>query len=752
MSSRVGDLPLFLRDFIYDNGWTALRDIQEASLAIASGTGDNILIFSGTSSGKTEAAFFPVLSTLYEERPSGFGVLYVGPLKALIDDQYQRLLRITGDSGIRVTCWHGDADARRKLRARDDPSGILQITPESLQGLVLFHPEGIRHMFGDLRWIVIDELHSFLDSSRGLQLLCVLSAVLKIARCSPRIIGLSATISDVMSAQRWISSVNGRETVPVSSSIRGDHTIRVHYNHFPRPDSDLREDAIEHFYQELFEETDAYNCIVFTNSRLKTEMTARSLLIFSGMMGSGKRVVLHHGSLSREIRKGSEASLRSSDQRVTLVATTTLELGIDVGDVDRVVQIEPPHRASSFVQRMGRSGRRNGHPVMVMFCSEEEGQVYDSPLGICQSLIQSLALIDLYERDSWVEPVSHSLLPYGLLFQQAMVTVHAFSDVRPDSLSRYLRGLYPFRNVSEEDFEILLSDMMGRGYLEIFPDDGTLVIGKEGERFMDPQTILAVFDDDNEVRVFHGDRLIGYLPRPPPEGRKILLGGRAWTVLKMSRSRVSVKPIDSSAVTVWSSGIPEVHTKVVRRMRDILASDTDYHCLDVSASGKLANDRVTVRDIIGSTFFKSGDSVVIYPWLGTVQFDSLVRVLKRIPEVHVYDTVPMFRISVRTDMSPMELWLHIESVRRTVDPMDLVENDDPLVLEKFDRYVPTELLRKRFAVDKIDLSFELPQPYGHSLRGSVKRRGTALAGCRDFEVPSTPVRDQLNSVEGRRVI
>ena len=462
----------------------------------------------------------------------------------------------------------------------------------------------------------------------------------------------------------------------------------------------------------MYEETNPYNCIVFANSRLKAEKTSRSLSGYSEYMGSPKRIAIHHGSISRELRKDSESKLKSSDFKTTLVATTTMELGIDVGDVERVIQLDPPFASSSFVQRMGRSGRRTGHPVMILFCSDEEGNSYDTPLGISMSLIQSLALINLYEREHWVEPITHSELPYGLLFQQIMITASVFVSVGSERMAEYMHGLYPFRNIPVEDCRILISDMIAHDYLHVVPDNGSMVVGDAGERLMDPRRILAVFEDDNDYPVMFGDKTIGYLPKRPVVGGKILLGGRAWIVKGMERNTVIAEPYGSEAVTRWNSGIPNIHTRVIREMRDILLGDQSFDCLDSDASHRLQSDRQTLKEVLtdDTMFVVEDDKLVIYPWLGSIQFDTLLRILRRLDEVIVFDVVPMFRIKLFTKLSKKELYDSIENYRKSVDPMNLIEKDDNFVIDKFDRYVPESLLRKRFVSERIDIDFTLTSP------------------------------------------
>lgn len=707
------DLPWFIREYMYDRGWSFLRDIQERTLDLISRGDCNVLLSAGTSGGKTEAAVFPVIASIYRDRPRGIGAVYIGPLKALIDDQNGRLNEILKLSEIRVTAWHGDIDSRRKNDIRSNPSGILQITPESLQGIVAFHPEDLKAMFGDLRFVIVDEVHAFLGSDRGLQLLCVLYMISRMTGCRPRVIGLSATLSDMEAAKAWVSSINGMRTEEVRDDRVLEHTIAVRFYHFPEDEGDdRRRDAVARYYDAIFRETDPYNCIVFTNSRMKAENTKRSLMSYSSYVGSSKRIAIHHGSVSKEIRKDSEVKLRSSDYNTTLIATTTMELGIDVGDVDRVIQIEPPYSSSSFVQRMGRSGRRTGHPVMVLFCTDDEGRPFDHPMEFSLSLMMGLAMINLYERDHWVEPIHPGNRPYGLLFQQILIMAASLNGVREDELKAIVRGMYPFRGVSEGDLDCLLAHMKSSDYLYEIPDEGVLVVGDSGERLMSPQRILAVFEDDNEYEAVYGDKKIGYLPKQLGVGGKVMLGGRAWTIKSIAGKKVSIVPTPGDAVTRWNSGIPNVHTAVVREMRNVLFGDDCFEGLGHQARARLISDREIIRSTVprDRTFVKEGDDITIYPWLGTVQFDTLMRILKKIPEANVLKAVPMLRIVIETTMSIEELHGRIESIRTTIKPVELMEKDDRLVRGKFDPYVPKSLLIKRFTDEMIDLSFDLCLP------------------------------------------
>ena len=209
----------FIQDFIYRNHWESLRAIQVAAGEVIFDSDDNLLLSASTASGKTEAAFFPILTLFQEEMPRSVGALYIGPLKALINDQFLRLNELCREAGIPVWHWHGDVARSQKSRLLKNPSGILQITPESLEALLLRRHSEIPHLFGDLRFVVIDEVHSLLRGDRGGQTLCLMERLSRLAGVNPRRIGLSATIGDPERTGRFLSMGTGRRTaIPVIRS------------------------------------------------------------------------------------------------------------------------------------------------------------------------------------------------------------------------------------------------------------------------------------------------------------------------------------------------------------------------------------------------------------------------------------------------------------------------------------------------------------------------------------------------------
>ncbi|MGN0546419.1 MAG: DEAD/DEAH box helicase, partial [Acutalibacteraceae bacterium] len=379
----------FVQDFIYRNNWESLRAIQVAAADAIFNTDDNVLLSASTASGKTEAAFFPILTLFSEDIPRSVGAIYIGPLKALINDQFMRLNDLCAEANIPVWHWHGDVPQSHKNKMLKNPSGILQITPESLEALLLHKHSYIPKLFGDLRFIVIDEVHSLMRGDRGGQTLCLIERLSKLAGVNPRRIGLSATIGDLESTGKFLSSGTGRNTAIPKIEAKGIKW-RLSMEHFyingPQASQDKEEnnsmpeldiatdkapDNADPGMAYIFEHTRGKKCLVFVNSREECETVTTTLRQYCEAKNEPDRFLIHHGNLSASFRETAEAVMKDDSQNCTTVTTATLELGIDIGRLERAFQIDAPFMVSSFLQRMGRTGRRDMPPEMWFVMREE---------------------------------------------------------------------------------------------------------------------------------------------------------------------------------------------------------------------------------------------------------------------------------------------------------------------------------------------------------------------------------------------
>lgn len=712
MSDLFSDLPWFLQEYIHENRWETFRSIQLETYRLFVRGKEHILISAGTSSGKTEAAMFPVIASLYNDPPATFGALYVGPLKALIDDQFERISPILRESGLRITGWHGDVGQSSKKKALKDPSGILQITPESLQNIVSNHPEELPRLFSDLRFVIIDEVHTFMGSDRGLQLLCCLERIERATGCRPRRLGLSATISDLTSACDWLSAGTGISTAAVSDNAVGERVVEVRYNLFPTEKEEeglARKRALTRYYKELYADVRGKSCIVFTNSRDSAEKTSRSLNKMAELDGRPGEVFIHHGSVSKELRRNAETALKNKERKVTVVATVTLELGIDVGNLDRIVQIGAPYTCSSFVQRMGRSGRRGGRQNMVVYCNEDLTKYWTAVDGIPFDLVKCIAIAELVLRDGWVESPYIPRLPYGLLYHQTLEYIKSGIGVKFEELVSEVLSLYPFRHITRKDYRTLMVHLIRKGELQTM-EDGTILLGEQGERMAFGRDFCSVFTTGKEFEIKFNGKSIGSIQQVPRIGDLVQLAGRVWEVVDISIEdyHADVVESDGTVNTLWSSGTPGMDTRVLRKMKEVLISSEDYPYLDDDARTCLGLCRSKAYDEgLDSVFVRKEHGFRLYPWLGSRQFDTLERILSQIDDVKGIRCRQPYYIDLVTDLSENEIRSEIERYQSNMENVSLVVESDDLRIGKFDAHVPEELLIKQFAADEIDLDFEI---------------------------------------------
>ncbi|MEO0687154.1 MAG: DEAD/DEAH box helicase, partial [Cyanobacteria bacterium J06649_11] len=340
MSDVYNRLAPFIQEYIYNNNWTELRPVQAAACKVIFDTDAHLLVAAGTASGKTEAAFLPVLTHLYEKPSSTIGAIYIGPIKALINDQFERLNDLLREADIPVYHWHGDVPQTRKKQLLKKPSGILQITPESLESLLINKHENLINLFGDVRFVVIDEIHAFMGTERGCQILCQLERLANLTKNKHRRIGLSATLGDYSLAEDWLSS--GTDKSVITPKIEAaKRQIKLALEHFYVPEqSDNSE--ITDCDKYIFNLSKSRKCLIFANNKSQTESVIASLRQIADSERQPDIYHVHHGSISASLRQVAENAMREPNQPAVTAATLTLEVGVDIGYLQRVIQLESP--------------------------------------------------------------------------------------------------------------------------------------------------------------------------------------------------------------------------------------------------------------------------------------------------------------------------------------------------------------------------------------------------------------------------
>lgn len=635
-----------VRQWIWSTGWTELRDIQEAAIRILLERRSDLVIAAATASGKTEAAFLPICSTLVAEaRQTGIRALYISPLKALINDQFRRLTDLCQRLDIPVHRWHGDVPASRKHKVLQQPSGILLITPESLEALFVRRGPSMGRLFGSLEWVVIDELHAFVGTDRGRQLQSLLNRIeLRTRRLIPRI-GLSATLGDLSLAAGFLRPKSspggtGRVETLVSCSEGQELLLQVRAvvaatgPETGDPDGQPADGVADtEIASHLFKSLRGEDHLVFANSRSMVEAIADLLRRRSDRERLPNEFFPHHGNLSRELREEVEERLKDPARPTTAICTSTLELGIDIGRVASVAQIGAPFSVASLRQRLGRSGRRDEPAVLRFYISEPEITARSHPLdGLFTELVQAIAMVDLL-IERWCEPAPEGALHLSALVQQILSLTAEHGGVTAREAWRALCESGPFDTVSSHHLARLLR-CLGAHDLLIQSPDGTLLPGEKGERILEHFSFYTIFQTPEEYQVLHRGRALGTLTFEHllAEGMHIIFAGRRWRVVLVTpeHKRVEVEPSPGGRIPTFlgTPGGP-IHDRIRTRMCDVWSDGNFPRYLDTTARKLLAEGRghFTRLGLDTRRLLESGRDTILFLGRGDVIMNTVALLL-----------------------------------------------------------------------------------------------------------------------------
>lgn len=698
---------------LWDMKWTELRPIQaEAIEHLLGGTPTDCIIASPTASGKTEAAFLPVLSAIADEPAGGVRAIYIGPLKALINDQFGRIEQLCERMEMPVCRWHGDVDdgPRKALLAR--PAGVLLITPESLEAMFVLRPTQLPALFSRLAYVVIDEAHAFLGSPRGAQLISQLHRLRVRTGADPLRIGLSATLGDRAAACRWLRR-DGRPVRVIESSSTGAAIrlkLRGLWRHsVPEEKKDDGDPTIAEVARAILLACHGKTNLVFANAKTLIEALADELKSQASAMAIVDEIVVHHGSLSKDEREHAEEQLRSG-RPCTAVCSNTLELGIDIGAIDEVVQVSPPWSVSSLVQRLGRSGRRPGAARVLRGYFVEDFPGADATLWdrLQLDFIRGLAAIELM-LESWLEPPEVDRANLSTLVQQSLSSLADTGGIRAHELFARLAESGAFFGLTRADFVALLRELGARDLIEQLPD-ATLVLGLKGQRIVEHYSFYAAFKAPTEFQVLFRDRAIGTLPENmlPAAGEHLILAGRRWLVeeIDTERRQVHVSPSKGRRPPRFASGQPDTDSHLHARMRSLLSSENVPTYLDEIATEILQHARLATRNgQLGTLVRLLPDRTVLSLWAGT----------------RIHRTLWLVLVSAGLRVEPAsDVALEVFAEPKTWLPVlrQFVEAPDGRALahfaeerlfaritdgEKFDVFLPSELWRTSYARERLDI-------------------------------------------------
>lgn len=636
-----------IQHWLWNSGWTELHDAQEQAIPVLLEGTQDVIIAASTASGKTEAAFLPILTRLSQKGNEGSLAIYISPLKALINDQWRRLEELTEVVDLQVVPWHGDIGKTTKDKFIKTPRGVLLITPESMEAMLMHHGHGLKGLLKGLQYLVVDELHAFMGLERGKQLQSLLHRIeTAVGRTVPRV-GLSATLGDMNGAIQFLRR-GGSARLIVSKSQGQELKVQVRGIREPAqpskgPDGELIPDGDEAIAQHLFQVLRGSNHLVFPNSRMDVEFFADKLRRMCEDAGCPNEFWPHHGNLAKDIREETEAALKQKERPATAICTSTLELGIDIGSVKSVVQIGSPPSVASLRQRLGRSGRRKGEAAILRAYCRERDLDDDAHLSdlLREDLVQTVAMIQLL-IDGWYEPVRVDGIHGSTFVQQVLSSLYQHGGMLAGNLWNLHCASGAFNAVTKDHFTALLRKL---GAEEVIFQDpaGLLMLAPKGERITEHYTFYAAFTSEDEFRIVTAGKSIGSMPinQPLQEGSFLIFAGRRWLVKSVSEEEkvIEVLPAAAGSVPRFSGGRSSVHLRVRKQMREVLATRDPIPFLDAEGHRLLEEARDNyVRLGLGTTeFIKLGRSTHYLHWSGDAEANTLAlwlaaRGLKSIPD------------------------------------------------------------------------------------------------------------------------
>lgn len=679
---------------VWDMKWDNFTPIQEKTIPIIMNTNKNVIISSGTASGKTEAAFLPILSLIEESAKTSLKVIYVSPLKALINNQFDRIYKLCKSLEIAIHRWHGDVDQNKKNKFIKNPSGILQITPESIESILINRTESANMVFKNVEFIIIDEIHSFFNSERGVQLRSLLYRLEYYNNSKPRIIGLSATIDNFDFVRKWVN-IKDTDSVEIIEAKDSDKKLYYSLMHFNQ--DEFGKKPLE-LFEDIRELTKENKSIIFCNSRGEVEEATVLLNRLSGKEGIGETYYAHHSSIDKKEREYVEKRMSESSSPQTVVATSSLELGIDIGAIELVIQMDSTFTVSSLKQRLGRSGRKKDSSQLL--------QIYTTKND---SLLQSLAVMELL-LEKWIEPAYGYSLPYDILFHQIISLCNETNGLTFQDLMNRIDSISIFDNLLKNKIQILIEYMVEKDYLEIIKGRNEYIVGLEGERLLRSKEFYAVFLSSEEYTVQHGNKKIGQLDKafPIKLNDNIILSGKLWTIISFDnkRDKVYVKTASNAKPPRYFGGGVKLHCRILEKIMELLCSTQEFKYGNETALDLLNELRTPYQTYkVNSNeriIWQTKDEMIFETFTGTKIFRTLVWMLK-VSRINVEEYDGLGRLKI-VGIYPLEKILEeIKNKEWASDELFKVTKENEWFRSKYLEYIPKELQLDMHASNEIDI-------------------------------------------------
>jgi ATP-dependent Lhr-like helicase len=694
-----------VKQWVWRQDWNSLKEIQENSIPVILSQKCDVIISAATAGGKTEAAFLPILTSILQEKiSSGYQVLYISPLKALINDQYRRLSEMTLNMGVDVIPWHGDIDTIRKNKSLKDPRGILIITPESLESFFINKSSYIESAFSDLKYVVIDEFHSFVGNERGRQLQSLLSRLEHMTQKHTPRVAMSATFSDYDVVKNLIRNDGTMPCVIPTQGVNNHETKLLIKSFLQTKDNNVKEVIAN----ELFYKLRGHSNLVFVNTKNEAEEYAVMLSELSFHKNYPNEFRVHHGSLSKIEREEVEADLQKGLQPITAVCTSTMELGVDIGKVKSISQIRVAASVSGLRQRLGRSGRRNEPSILRIFSIDDfrTGILFDLKVN----LIQNIAVIELLKERKYEVPNVNSY-HFSTLIQQLLSAIAQFGGFYPKEGWQLLCLEGAFRNITPTMYLKILRLLVKNG-LVIQLTNGQITIGDEGERLLKKSDFYCAFQTINDYDVIDESKykILGVVQYLFPINTQFILAGRCWRVNNVDKikKKIYVTPGRIGGSAFFGGDGIEIDEIITNKMREIYISNESYFYLDLeTGAGKFleqARSFFKTNNLLSQSFLDNGEQINFFTWAGS----KVNRTISLIAKLYLYKNCTFNALFI-SNITSTDVEKIIKNPKPLGEELSKLELRTVKERQKYDYLLSDELLDIEYskAYLDVDKSWEL---------------------------------------------
>ena len=669
---------------VYDLGWKGFRLIQEKSIKDVVETDNDIIISAPTAGGKTEAAFLPTISESSPQINNCIKIIYISPLKALINDQLLRIENLCKYLNCKITKWHGDASQSKKIKMLNNPSGILLTTPESLESFLINRSTLIYDLFKDVDYYIIDEVHNFVGGPRGDQLKSILNRLDNIINKRPRRILLSATIGSLENYKVWLNNPS-----PIFIEDKNeDRGLRGSIQFFEttkKPD----------YFNELTRISSRGKNLIFGNGKGHLEETCSQLKSINKKHSNN--IDIHHGSLSTEQREFVENKLRV-ESNLSVFCTNTLELGIDIGDINKVGLISPPWSVSSFIQKIGRSGREEGSKIDFRFFligppEDEPSHIgYELRIG----LIQSIALVELM-LEGWCEPGSAQTNSYSTFAHQLMAYLAQRRTCKRGDIWNHVAQKSFSDKISESDLNEIIENLLEKDYINE-DSRGHLFLGNRGDKLTEHYDFYSIFFTPKEWSIHTKSKKLGTIPLKNifKKGDAILFSGKKWKIelVNYTNKVLQVTEAESGKPPKFFGNGGTIHKKIHQKMKEIYKRNVEYKYLTDESSKFLNYARNNYEFLMESEKF-----LPLFTGSGVCKLAAFVL------ESNGYDCKDMEVGLYLYDTDKTNALKLLKEIKNRDQVNSLLENVpvEELHFEKYDHLLPKSVLRKSFINSIFDL-------------------------------------------------